>query len=486
MRAQGNAGVPTAEASSPYRLIETTALRWYRRRLWELALPAAPPLLALAVAFAAGRLPLEIGAAGAIAFAILGFYASGFVVSERKAARFLDRSLGAKDSFLTLATIERPARLLPVVESSAAAIIASSGSPPLPPRRRRPLVVSTALSLAGLLFLWLIPELGPLAGAGGGLDRIAAELAAGDAADRELARVLRDVASALRDPHVSKEEKRAKIAEALARIERSEGNRQIVAAGSSGTGEKGGEGAQQKADGSRQERGRGEQASGQKEQEQVGGTGAGEGSVRGQAKKELERLAGEMAAESQEAKAKQGKDAQAKSQAAGGGIQGPESGAKERKDDAREANGNQPGKAPDKSGGNQKAGGEQGEARAERGGAQQQAGSQQQAPRGGTGAGASGAGQSPSTRGDAKAAERYYKPGEGPGPGIVGGQYVRVRVPGEDQALPGTEEVPKPGDVNPEVPYGNAPLPAAGSPGELRAEQPVPLEYRDALKPASP
>ena len=60
---------------------------------------------------------------------------------------------------------------------------------------------------------------------------------------------------------------------------------------------------------------------------------------------------------------------------------------------------------------------------------------------------------------------------------------MRVRVPEEDRALAGTEVVAKPGDVNPEVPYGNAPLPEAGSPGEVSAEQPVPLEYRDALKP---
>src|SRR5207249_7776270 len=132
--------------------------------------------------------------------------------------RFLDRSLGAKDRFLTLSTIERAPTLLIVVESSAAAMATSVGDLPLPPRRKRLLVASVALSVAGFLFLWVIPELASLAGAGGGLDRIAAELSARDAADQELARVLRDVSNALDDPRRSNEEKRATIAEALAKL----------------------------------------------------------------------------------------------------------------------------------------------------------------------------------------------------------------------------------------------------------------------------
>ena len=155
---------PTGETAPPYRLIEETALRWYRRRLSELLLPAVPPLLALATALAAGRLPLEIGVAGAIALATLGFHVTGLVASKPRAARFLDRSLGAKDRFLTLATIERTASLLPVVESGATALAASAGDLPLPPRRKQPLVASVALSAAGLLFLWVIPQLTSLAG----------------------------------------------------------------------------------------------------------------------------------------------------------------------------------------------------------------------------------------------------------------------------------------------------------------------------------
>src|SRR5262249_50244984 len=205
MDAKGlKADVPSGKTASPDRLIDETALRWHRRRLSELLLPVLPPVLAAAIALAADRLPVEIGVAGTIALAIFGFYLTGLVVSRLRAARFLDRSLGAKDRFLTLATVERAVTLLSVVESGAAAIAASAGDLPLPPRRNRPLVASAALSVVGLLFLWVIPDLALHAGAGGGgLDRIAAELAAGDAADQELARALRDVSNVLHDPRRS-------------------------------------------------------------------------------------------------------------------------------------------------------------------------------------------------------------------------------------------------------------------------------------------
>src|SRR5262249_2078638 len=174
-------------------------------------------------------------------------------VSRLRAARFLDRSLGAKDRFLTLATVERAVTLLSVVESGAAAIAASAGDLPLPPRRNRPLVASAALSAVGLLFLWVIPDLASHAGAGGGgLDRIAAELAAGDAADQELARALRDVSNVLHDPRRSNEEKRAKVAAALAKLKKAERKRQISSAGTSGSGGKEGQGREQKPDGNRQ------------------------------------------------------------------------------------------------------------------------------------------------------------------------------------------------------------------------------------------
>lgn len=452
-----------------HRIIEETAKRWYRRRLFEVLAPSAPPALALAVAALVGRLPLEIAAAAAIAFVLLASYASGLSVAARDAAGFLDRSLGAKDHFLTLATVGGHATLLPLVESSASAILEASGPPRLPPPRKRPLVTSVVLSIAGFLLLWLIPELAPLASTeGGGLDRIAAELAqSSDAGDQELARVLREVSRTLHDPQPSREEKQAKIEQALAKLDETRPKRPQVAAGrSGGGGEEQNQGEQSGAGGNEKGRGQGQQA---------GGTG----SARGQARQELEKLAGELAGESREGKGEQGK--QSKPTPSGGGIQGPETSAKERKAGDREGTGNQPGKAPDKSGGNEKPGGAEGQVKAEQGSERPPEAADSKSK--GAGSGGEGAGQRSSQQADNKPAERYYKPGEGPGGSVAGGQYVRIRVPDASQPLPGTEVVAKPGEINLEVPYGNAPLPEAGSPGEVPAEQPVPLEYRDALKP---
>ena len=94
----------TVETTLPYRLIDATATRSYRRQLGEILLPAAPPAIALAIALGLGLLPIELAAAAAIAAGMVMLYASGLAPSKIQAARFLDHSLGAKDHFLTLAT----------------------------------------------------------------------------------------------------------------------------------------------------------------------------------------------------------------------------------------------------------------------------------------------------------------------------------------------------------------------------------------------
>ena len=472
----------TVETTLPYRLIDATATRSYRRQLGEILLPAAPPAIALAIALGLGLLPIELAAAAAIAAGMVMLYASGLAPSKIQAARFLDHSLGAKDHFLTLATAAGERDLLTVVEADAAAIASHGGSARLPPARQRPFVTSLLLSLLGFALLWSLPRLSSLASTGGGgLEQIAAELAA--SGDDELARALGEVSRALRDPKLSNEEKRAKVDEALRKLDATE-RKQAAGAGSSGGGGQKGDPNQQQKKGE-QAKGRGEQGEGSGSQkQQAAGQGGGSGEARAKAKQELAKIAGELAGEPQ--KAEKGESAKQQQQPSGGGIQGPESGAEERKPGERESTGNQPGKNPDKPGGNQKPGGDQGASQAERGGENQpdQAG---QAAKPGSGAGAEGqgAGQRSSSAADAKPAERYYKAGEGPDGTIVDGRYVRVRVPEENQQLPGSERVAKPGDASPQTPYGNAPLPPPGAPGEIGAEQPLPLEYRDAFKTGS-
>jgi hypothetical protein len=467
----------------PYRLIEETAVLWRRRRLWNACLPALPPTAALIVAGSLGILPIELAAAAAIAFALLALHLTAVELSRAGAARFLDGALKAKDHFLTLATATPDASLLPVVAKEAEALAVAP--PELPPRSRRPVLTSFIASLTGLLFLWWLPQVASFpAGGASDLDRIAAALdASGDAS---LATVVRDVARTLRDPGRSHQEKVAKIAEALHKIEEAERkDGQKKPGGSSGSGQgKRGQGKQEGEGGT--EKGQGAGRSTNTAGSQGGAGGAGD--ARSQAKQELGKLAGQLSSGASEGKDQQQSQQGQSSQPAGGGIQGPESGANERKQSERDGTANQAGKNPNQSGGNEKTGGNQGAAQAEQGPQQNQPEEPNQSSRtnqGGPGAHAEGSGQRSTSQGDTKPADPYYKPGEGPDGKIADGEYVKVRVPEEDGQLPGTEIVAKPGDATPLTPYGNAPLPAAGSPGEVAADQPVPLEYREALKSTS-
>jgi hypothetical protein len=469
---------PAVECQNPYRLIADTARRARRRRRWDLLLPGLPPLVALLVARLAGRLPLEVAVAASIAFGVLLLYAASVDVSLPGAAAFLDRTLGAREHFLTLATVQGEASLRPVVEASAIALARLAPEPSLPPRRKRPLGASLLLSGAGFLLLWFIPELATMAAADEPLARIGAELArSADADDRALAEQLREVMQALGDSRLSTEQKLAKVNEAIAKLDEAERKRpKVSTAGSSGgEGEKGDQGRQAKTGGETKGQGAGDQSSTQDKSQ--GGEQAGPaGDARGRARQELSKLAGELSAQAQ-AKSAQGEPQTP--QPGGGGIQGPQGAAEERETGAQEATGNQPGKSPDKPGGGQKPGGQEGAAKAQPGNQPQGQGASQDRASGG-GASTEGTGQR-SAQGPAKNAERYFKPGEGPDGQIIDGRYVRIRVPEDQQLLGGTEEVAKPGDVVPEVGYGNAPQPGAGSPGKVSTEQPVPLEYRGVL-----
>jgi hypothetical protein len=466
------------DPSEPYRLIEETAVRRWRRQITDVLFPALPPALALAAAAWTGVLPVEIVAASAIAFAVIGLHVAGLAPSSHDAARFLDGAIGAKDHFLTLATVDRRRPLMGIVFEETALIAGRAPQPSLPPWRKKPLLTSVALSAAGLFVLLSLPQLSSIASTGGELDRLAAELAA--AGDADLAQAVRDASEALHDPNRSKDEKRAKVEEAIRKIDEAQRNSQQTGnrGGSQGGGKEGNQG--EKQPGGRQGQGHGSGTQqGMAEQKQTGGNGSGKGDARDRAKQELSKQAGELSGETHQTKGGDKKEAQKKQESAGGGIQGPEPG-KDRKSGDRDVAGNQPGKSPQQSGGNEKPGGSEGEVKAEKAGQQPQSGEQQRAGNTGEAAG-EGSGQRPSAQPDGKPAERYYKPGEGPAGDVRDGQYVRVRIPEESKTLRGTEVVAKPGEVVPEVPVGNAPLPSAGSPGEVGSDQPVPLEYREAL-----
>jgi hypothetical protein len=468
------------DPTDPYRLIAETAARQRQRRLRDACLPALPPALALLGAGWLGILPVELAAAAIIAFAFLGLHLETIELSPTSAARFLDDALRAKDRFLTLATARPDEDLMPVVVSEAATLAVAA--PELPRRSSRPLLASFLLSILALLALYALRQSPSLAAIEEtALERIAGKLAS--AGDASLASELREVARALRDPGRSNQEKLEKIAKAGQKIEQAE---RAGARGSAGGSAGGGEGGGGGKNGQGQQVGEKDEGSGAGQRPGAAGSQGGAGAAREEAKQELGKLAGQLSAENGQAKASSQSQEKTSSQPAGGGVQGPESGAQERKQSERDGTANQPGKSPNQSGGNEKSGGNQGAAQAERAEQDPQQGQSDTQKQGSPGAGTEGSTQRPTSQTDTRPAERFYKPGEGPDGKIADGQYVRVRVPEEDGRLPGAEIVAKPGDATPQTPYGNAPLPPAGPPGEVAADQPVPLEYRAALKGRSP
>jgi hypothetical protein len=469
--------------TDPYQLITQTAARWRRRRLRDACWPAVPPALALLGAGWLGILPVELAAAGIIAFGLLGFHLRGIELSPASAARFLDGALHAKDRFLTLATAPANEGLISVVAAEASTLAAAP--PQMPPRNTRPLLTSAVLSILAFLALYSLPHLSSVAATEGShLERIAGKLA--KAGDASLASTLRDVARALRDPGRSDEERLEKIAQAVQKIEERERSGGRGGAGGSAGGGEGNRGqGKEEASGERDEgQGAGDRTSAEGSQGRASGAAA----AREEAKRELGKLAGQLSESAQAKDKQQGQQhgqQNPSAQSTGGSIQGPQSGAQERKQSERDGTANQPGKSPNASGGNERSGGDPGAGQAERAEQGQQQGRSTNAGQGGAGAGAEGSGQRSTSQSDTKA-ERFYKPGEGPDGQIADGQYVRVRVPDQDGRLPGTEIVAKPGDASPLTPYGNAPLPPAGAPGEVAADQPLPLEYRAILKGRSP
>ncbi len=463
----------------PYRLIEETAHRLRRRQIGAAFLPALPPFAALIVGSAFARLPVELVAAALISASLLVLYVLSLPKAEPAASRLIDRSLGAKDLFLTLATMgprSEPHPLLPLVESSAAEIASRAAPIPLPARELGRVRRSLAFSALLACLLWVIPIGAPPA-SGGPLERLASALAAGSADERHLALELRELAKTLRDPSVPAETKRKKIEEALAKIEKQERR----ADGSSG-GKSAGSGSEpsEKSQGGTAE-GKGGRQAGQ------GGSGnesAGQ-SLSGAAKSELQKIESELGSAAESSKSDGRQDA--KKQEGGGGIQGPQGGTKEREGQQEGENqqsaSSQGRKPDDKRLGSEQGDAQQGEARRDQGNEpnDQQSGKAPNQARGADGRDQTSSAERPSPGDSNQAAERYYRDGQGPdGWRIENGRYVRVRIPDQARGVE-TENVATPGDVEITTPYGNAPLPAAGSPGEVAESQPAPLEYRELL-----
>jgi hypothetical protein len=448
-------------------------VRLRRRERTNLLLVSLPPVAALAGLWMLDDLPIELAAAGSIVAAIVALGASSVGIEVERAATLLDRGLGAEDAFLTLATCERrePQPLRPLVELDASSHAAGAQANRfLPPIDRQRDARSLLFSALGFLFVAMVPA-GLEVPSDARLERIARELGASqDTEDQKLARELAAIVSALRDRAMSKEEKQRRVTELLAKLKDSDRGSGGASGGKAGSKEgkaRGGTGGGEKGSGA--------------------GTGrGGEQALREQAGQELGKISGSLSETAEGGKSEnqgeQGKSAGQRKPSEGGGLKGPgdKEGASERRD---QQGGNQPGADQAKSG-QKPDGNAEGEGRRNEPSGNESAGDKSPNPSAESQSGS--AGKKPLPDSNSPPAERFYKTGEGPeGWRVENGRYVRVRVPEESEPKGGTEIVQKPGDARPQTPYGNAPLPSAGAPGEVRESQPLPLEYRDVLQPQS-
>ena len=456
----------------PWSLITETAARIRRRSRANLLVPCLPPLAAALVLAAAGRLPIELAAAGAIAVGVVLIQLLSVPAATTEAAGRIDRLVGARDHFLTIATSERESHpFLRVVEAHAATLASDAkladAAPPLAWRR---FVRSALGSLAVFAVLAWGPGIGPFdVDPALRLETIADELARnGTREDRLLAHELRKVAETLRNPDRTREEKRAAAEAAAKRLEDEKG---------------GGKGEQQGAKGDRQGSGAG---------------GSESSALRGEARSELQKLAaqsdksegkneGKSGGKNEGGKSEGGKSESAgdgsesrdeERTAEGGSVNAPRDEAKGAKPREDAGEGNRPDSAGDR-GSSSKPGAAHGQREGGPPDPQRQGKAQGNQPQAGTEA--RGEGARPTTASEDEPAPKYEE-GEGErGWRIEGGRYVRVRIPEEETDAAETDRVQKPGDPRPLTPYGNAPLPETGPAGEVKDRQPLPLEYRDVL-----
>jgi hypothetical protein len=429
-------------AADPGELVRRTAAVTRRRRRLERALVATPPALAAASAAALGLAPAPIAAA-VVALALGAALLGRNEETEAGSARRLDRSLDAKDAFLTVATVPAEARgpLWPAVVDGAAR---AGGAESL---------LASTVALALLVFApeWIRPHAdSPLARLAGAADRLAESGAAGGAS---LAAELRALVETLEDPEVSAEEKRRQVEQTLSQMKERSGESGESAAAKAEAGEQRGEG-------------------------ETGASAEGAG-AEAEAREALEQLRRDLGGESGSAEQSGGaeQEAEPKQTNAGGGVEAP-------------GEGREPGEKPSDAPGNEPASG--GSERSEQGEGEGGNESRDRPPdRDGRSGGAnpqsgdqgSGSAERPSPSEAGEPAERYYPVGDGPGGFRLDDEgYVRVLVPESGEGV-GVDRVRKPGDPIVETPFGNAPLPSAGPTGAAEARQRVPLEYRPLLRP---
>jgi hypothetical protein len=448
----------------PESLIHRLAARLRRQALWDSLLLFVPPAAALIWLFvvlleAAWLSQKAVALAGVIVIALSAVAVvlrrRPLVSSVRYAAGLMDQRAGAKDHFLTLATVEpgkQPEALIARLRGQAEQFRDRVELKRDFPYRPKP---SAYWSLAGSLIAamvvyFLLPVASPLRDLAAAPERLrdAAKQLAAKPEFRALAKELEALAARLEDPNVSVEEKQASAQRLEEKIQEEqkkaqpEDNRDLLEQAASAVG---GQEQQQASGGQQQKQQKGsggiqtnapQQGQGETQQSQGGG-GDGKGESTAQSNQGMD----------------PGKSSKTKPDQPG-----------RDKNSSGEAKNNQTQPDPDRPDPSKSDPGKT-QGGVKEGGGKQQA-SAEPPPQGGS------------------PAERFYKPGEGKD-GIKGAGYVTVQLPeevvadakGESRAT----KDPKNARTRTQVPVSNVPLPAH-VPNAPTEKQPLPIEYRDIIR----
>jgi hypothetical protein len=452
----------------PENLVRRLVAQLNRHILWDSLLLFMPPAAAVVYILALLYQAAWLSQTAVVVTAIFTLALGAFAVSlrrgplfptVRRAACLIDQRSGAKDHFLTLATLDpasQPSALLTRLRLQAEGFLTRIElRRDFPYKLKRSAYWSLGASLITAILVHLLLPVVQSARYSTVQERlreIAQQMAAKPGL-RTLANDLQTLASKLDDQKISRDDKQALAQDMEQKIkeqqknEEQKDNRDLLSQAASAL--NGMEKQQQVASGQDQE----------KEQQKGGGGIQSNAPQDGQGENQQSRggsgeSKGESAAQSQE-KMDQGKSAQANPK-----EQGQEKNqAGDAKNNQNQSDPNQPGKDPSK----EKAGKTEG-------GSKDGAG-KQQAP------------EEPPPQGGPQA-DRFYKPGEGK-EGLAAKGYVTVQMPeeliadakGESRA---TKES-KNSRTRTQVPVSNVPLPAH-VPNAPTEKQQVPIEYRGIIR----
>lgn len=442
-------------------------VRLSRHVLWDSLLLFVPPVAAVVfiVVLLFESSWLNRNAAVVTASVILALGALGVflrrrprVPSVRRVARLVDQKSGAKDHFLTLATIDsatQPSSFLARLRRQSEAFLHRLElKRDFPYRVKRSAYYSIGISLLGaMLFYLFLPTVHSARYTAIGQERLRdlAQQMSAKPELRALGKELHDLATKLAQPETTPEEKRALVEKMERKLEEQQkkeqqkDNRDLLGEAASALAGK----EQQQA------------ASGQEQQEQNQGGGGIQSNAPqdGQGEnKESQGGSGESKGESSAQMTKemgQGKSSQANPKEPGQ----DKNRAGDAKNNQKQPDSNQPGNEPTQEKADKAQGGS-------KDGAGKQRASEEPPPQGG-----------PPT-------ERFYKPGEGKD-GLAGKGYVTVQLPEEVAAdAKGESRASKDAKNNrarSQVPVSNVPLPAH-VPNAPMEKQQMPIEYRGIIR----